>query len=412
MTTISRHGPAGPPVAAGLPIARESVYPPVTDDVPALPLLDPFPDLAAAGPPLEPVFPLEDRGTRLVLYQGSPGELRIHWRLERDDFERAAASFPLHGRRPAPVVRLRRDRPQGGTDQAGEIPLGLGVRDGAGERGIQIPTDHCRYHAELGLTNADGGWLMLVRSNGLYNAVGIGLDLEGLPPARDEAEPQGEPAEAKVQKAAVPGYLGPRARVHQAGPPVEPALGEGTGGPVSPDFPIIPWERSGAVSRAHSSGAAEGETGPQVEPGDAGTHRGQAAQVEGRAGASPWAGLAVGSHAPIGPAQVAIGVQGPGSVLPPGASGPPVSIPTRIGVLLTPLTYESPPERASGLELEAELRINGRAPPGSIVDLFGFQYRVGPGGRFQLILPVTDPELLRRAIEAAPPAELTRHRDD
>jgi hypothetical protein len=66
----------------------------------------------------------------------------------------------------------------------------------------------------------------------------------------------------------------------------------------------------------------------------------------------------------------------------------------------------------NGLELQAELRLTGRARPGSIIDLFGFRYRVGPGGRFQMLLPVTDPELLRRALEAAPPAELTRSRED
>jgi hypothetical protein len=84
----------------------------------------------------------------------------------------------------------------------------------------------------------------------------------------------------------------------------------------------------------------------------------------------------------------------------------------RIGVPLAPLTYERPPERAWGLELEAELRITGRAAPGSTVDLFGFPYRVGPGGRFQLSLPVTDPEILRLALEASPPPELGARRDD
>jgi hypothetical protein len=388
------------------------VYREATDEARALPLLAPSPDLAAEGPPLAPVFPLEDRGTRLVLYQGPPGELRIHWRLERDDFERAAASFPLNGRRPATVVRLRRDRPQGGTDQADEIQLGLGVREGSGERGVRIPMDHCRYHAELGLTNADGGWLMLVRSNGLYNAAGIGLDLERLPPDRGEVRLQLEPSECAVETVTAPASPGPGARVHPVGRPVEPALGGGTAATVDPDFPIIPWARSGMLSRAPSSGAAEGEPGLFVEPGGAGNGRGQAAQVEGRVGASPWAGLAAGAHAPTEPAQVAVGSQGPGPVLPAGAPGPHGSMPTRIGIPLTPLTYESPPERASGLELEAELRITGRAPPGSTVDLFGFHYRVGPGGRFQLILPVTDPELLRWALEAAPPAELTRRRDD
>jgi hypothetical protein len=94
------------------------------------------------------------------------------------------------------------------------------------------------------------------------------------------------------------------------------------------------------------------------------------------------------------------------------SSTPSESVPTQIGVPLTPLTYESLPQQVNGLQLEAELRVTGRACPGSTIDLFGFRYRVGSGGRFQLLLPVTDPELLRRALEAAPPPELTQNRDD
>ncbi|MGE5154073.1 MAG: hypothetical protein ACM3ST_08665, partial [Bdellovibrio bacteriovorus] len=151
--------------------AQVGAPPRALEEAPIVPVPGPSADLAAEGQALAPVFPLEDRGTGLVLYAGPPGELRIHWRLERDDFERASASFPAQGGRPATVVRLRRDRPQGGADQADELRLGPGVRDGQGERVVHIPTDHCHYHAELGLTNAEGGWLMLARSNGLYNAV-------------------------------------------------------------------------------------------------------------------------------------------------------------------------------------------------------------------------------------------------
>ena len=76
-------------------------------------------------------------------------------------------------------------------------------------------------------------------------------------------------------------------------------------------------------------------------------------------------------------------------------------------VRIEPLTYERPPARATDLELNAELRIHGRAAPNSTIDLFGFAYRVGPGGRFLLTLRVEDADLLRRALEAAPPLELS-----
>lgn len=354
--------------------------------------------------PLAPVFPMEDLGTGLVLYAGPPGEMRIHWRIERDDFERAASSFPLNGRRPAMVVRLRRDRPQGGTDQADELPLGLGVRDGSGECAVRIPTDHCRYHAELGLTNADGGWLMLARSNGLSNAVGIGVDLAVLPRVRVEVTPLEGPTAVEGVGAVTPASPGPGSNPPQEGSPVEPALGAAGPTPSAGEFPLVDLGPSPLTPRVLAGVTPMGVLGPgtgAVGPGAAPT------APDAGPGAASGQDAGVGSAAaPPGASLLAGGPQAAG--MPPSAG----AVAARIGVALAPLTYESPPEQASGLELNAELRISGRAPPGSTLDLFGFRYRVGSGGRFQLLLPVTDPEVLRRALEAAPPAELTRPRDD
>lgn len=410
MRTTSRPVPAESTEAQGLPTAHASVYPEVIDESAVVPPVDPSLVLASGTPRLRPVFPLEEKETGLVLYAGPPGEMRIHWRLERDDFEQAAASFPSSGGRPATVVRLRRDRPQGGTDQADEILLGLGVRDGSGERAVQIPTDHCRYHAELGLANADGGWLMLARSNGLYNAVGIGLDLAGLPTRQGGAGNQREPPRGAVLGAVAPPSTQMGAQVPQAGLPVEPALGEAAP-PVDADFPLIQWERSPVTYGSSVGGTAERESRLFIER-VGGVGRVQAPQIGGPGGATPWEGSGLEAPAPSGLAFSGGDGQALGPVLRDGRSGPLASSSTRIGVAIEPLTYESPPQQAAGLEVEAELRIVGRAPPGSTVDLFGFPYRVGSGGRFQLALPVTDPELLRRALEASPPAELTQDRDD
>ena len=430
--------------------------------------IDPSPDLAAKAPPLAPVFPLEDRGTGLVLYGGPPGEMRIHWTLERNDFERVAASFPPNGGYPVAVVRLRRVRPQGGTDQAQEVPLGPGVRDGAGERGVRIPTDHCRYHAELGLTNAHGGWLMLARSNGLYNAAGIGLDLvrprkEGLEGRLGPEPPEGvlaaargplfpgstavvppresppseslrresPPSESLRQESAPAESLRhespPAGSLRLESPPlasppldsrIEPALDQRSDAVLAREFPLVPW----TSSQVSAPKAAEGTAGhewvgrgqpqaPEVPRG--GGARGTGPSVAGWS-ASPGPARLEASPARFeaSPTRPEASPSSPDHVSQAGVYEPLGSAPTRIGVPLVPLTYERPPERVNGLELEAELRVTGRAPAGSTIDLFGFPYRVGPGGRFQLYLPVTDPELLRRALEAAPPAELTHNRDD
>lgn len=369
---------------------------------------EPSPDLATPARALVPVFPMVERGTGLVLSAGRPGELRIHWRLERDDFEQAAGSFPPTGRRPMAVLRLRRDRPEGGSDQTDEIPLGVEVRAGSGRRGVGVPVDHQLYRVELGLASADGGWLMLARSNGLYNAVGIGLDLGRFlgrspgGPVAGGAPPL--PADGQASNDLGPGV--PDAVRERQAPdlavPVEPALGGVHGVTLGPEFPLVPPGRGPRPPRSGPPDAAPSDTAavslPQGRAGDgAGAQRD--AQV---GGAFPFES----SRQDAGGVQtLAPGTQGRGS-------GAIESESPRIGVPLVPLTYERPPERALGLELEAELRISGRAAPGSTVDLFGYLYRVGPGGRFQLSLPVTDPEILRLALRAAPPPEFAERRDD
>lgn len=68
-----------------------------------------------------------------------------------------------------------------------------------------------------------------------------------------------------------------------------------------------------------------------------------------------------------------------------------------------PLRYGHLAPRGTELSIEAELRINGCAAPGSEIDLFGHPYRVGPGGRFQLVIRVDDRDLIKRAFELNPP---------
>ncbi len=76
------------------------------------------------------------------------------------------------------------------------------------------------------------------------------------------------------------------------------------------------------------------------------------------------------------------------------------------------LIYGQPVVPAAGLLIEAELRIQGWAAPNTRIDLFGHAYFVGPGGRFQFLLKVDDPALLRQALALHPPDELFSPRDD
>jgi hypothetical protein len=52
--------------------------------------------------------------------------------------------------------------------------------------------------------------------------------------------------------------------------------------------------------------------------------------------------------------------------------------------------------------LRAELVVHGRAPAGTLLDLGGHAYQVGPGGRFVLRIPIREAGLVQRVLGALP----------
>ncbi len=392
----------------------------------------PIPDPDAASSNLAPAeglvprFPLEEAGTGLVLYDSAPGELRAHWSLARTEMERFGASFPVNGSRPAPVLRLRRLRPEGVAELVDEVSL-LGVaRERSGDASFRVEPDQSRYHAELGLATGDGGWLMLARSNGLDYAAGIGLRLpvseEGPLPLGPTVERSAEPDPIRAQ-----GRGGPVSGAAD-GPGVSSA-GDLLGS-VSPPAPHTPpVDASLHPAEPVRPDSAHPFSGlipqfPLVEPAqcrsvaesDASTLRSEspaAPSVEG-VGASPESaatGLLGDAHRSLRPTTAQAPPISRSIRQDPRLAPPDPETPTA-RVRIDPFVYGAAPTRVNGLRLEAELRILGEAVPGSIIDLLGHPFQVGPGGRFLLTLRVDDPDLLRRALELQPPIELKARRDD
>lgn len=394
---------------------------------------------------LSPNFPGRDPGTGLVLY-GHDGTLHAHWRLESNDLERAAGRFPPAGGRPLPVVRLCRARPDGGADQVNQVDLQARVREGAGETGFAVAADHGRYHAELGLTNGHGGWLMLARSNALDNVSPVGIDLASLE-AAPSAMPAGSeravpaPAESTPEPLAVPSSLAP-SPAFPGTDDQEPALAPGAPDTLAGRFPLAapaappPWAvaarlacpgqapwygPSGAVAVTAAPGLSLMLGLPRLDrdfplPAEAAPG---ALDGDGRGTASPPAVLVRnvlevrGLRLPV-PGDPAQGPDDPAAAQPgtdPIPTDPLAGVPTAPGLDWT-LHYGQAPRRHGALEVEAELHIRGQAAPGSLVDLFGHPYRVGPGGRFQLVVRVDEPSLVRLALFLNPPPELSRSRDD
>ncbi|WP_295450715.1 hypothetical protein [uncultured Thiodictyon sp.] len=382
---VARGAAAAVTAAAKTPSgARDpDVAPQPAELVPAPPLLA----TVAAPDGLHPHFPGREPGTGVVLYGSRPGTLRAHWRLAPDDLRRAGGSFPSGGGHP--VLRLRRARPDGGAERVDEASLLAVVREGAGETTFPVAADHGRYHAELGLTNGGGGWLLLARSNELDNVSPVGVDLRRLEPA-PHPQPQPQPQPGTGLTVDDP----------------EPALVAVSPGSLVSVFPLVTITGMDRVDdgAAASWGAATpvgrlplGEVGVtalarrwDLPAADAGSTQ---CALEGRPVRLPRPG-----ESDVGPGLVS-------PVLSP--------VPTDAVTFspLTPLAYGHPPSAVAGLQVEAELRITGQAAPGSLIDLFGQPFRVGPGGRFQLVVRVDDPALLRQALALNPPPELTLTRD-
>ena len=322
------------------------------------------PDLAEPARALAPVFPRGGRGTRLVLYPGRPGELRVSWSLRANDVVGYGAGFPAADGRPRTLLRLRRLRPWGGSELIHEIGLhaagfpGLG---GDGERVFWVGDDDSRFEAELGLANAEGGWLLLARSNPLQHARGIGLECLARPHPNKRAPRRiGRDPRTIQGSMDLPRWTPPTTSAARDEPPrlalsPDDPVGAGMVRIGADDLPR--WTPPVAVSNVEETDS----TARDMDL-DGVAHR---------------------------------------------------ETPTvRLQASIPPLTYGQPAVLGGEPIIEAELRIFGWGAPNSEIDLFGHPYRVGPGGRFQLTLRVDDPDLLRRALARHPPPELDVQRND
>ncbi len=332
------------------------------------------PDLADRAPPLARHFPLIAAGTTLVLADGAPGRVRVFWQLTEADLTRAMSGFRGAGSRPVPVLRLRQ-RYGDAAELVGEVRLRLA--DAArGEHGFLVESRPARYDAELGLSDLQGGWILLARSNGLDHAAQIGLRLV----------PRMSRAEMSDQGAATTTAHQGSARWHAAGE----ALDRATSG-------------QGAVPLAMTSAAV---AGPDARAAGQGRRlNGELVDLAARLGLDE-------SPKQIKGDQIkAEQIQGAGMTAAPDlaardvSSSPAVSrslVQPTLGASIQPLRYGQPTPAAESPVIEAKLVITGRARPGLLIDLFGHPYRVGPGGRFRLVVQVEDADLVRQALAQHP----------
>ncbi|WP_295407840.1 hypothetical protein [uncultured Thiocystis sp.] len=354
------------------PLADRSIIRPVLD----------APDLAPPPAPLAPVFPLEIKATQVVLFEGAADEVRVRWHLQNNDDVRTSHDFSVDGGQPFPVLRLRRRGDDGMSEGVEERRPWLAGKRGEGEAGFRVGPDAARFEAELGLANAAGGWLLLARSNRLEHAAGLGLEFP-----------------AATERAGVRSVTDPT-----LDPP--PSA-------LTPEFPA-PIPDAGRASRwPPESGACalapREETLSVVRRDEAWSDNNPAGVAE-----AVGQGLPNVAHNPVLATRLARDLlndqtaAAAGATIAQESSEPAIAGTSRIPTLIY---GRSSPQCAEPL-IEAQLHIHGWAAPNTEIDLFGRRYRVGPGGRFQFVLKVDDPALLKQALMLHPPPELDAPRHD
>ncbi len=330
-------------------------------------------------------FPETVVGTRLVLYQTEDGAVDLRWHIDPADIAQARAAFGTTEAHP--VLRLHRLGTAGDNQPLADADLGDDRDAEGGLAHYAAPDAEGLLQAEIGLTSDDGGWLLIARSNGLPAAAAVGVDFLKAPgptvdPTAEDPQDGGNPDD---------GPQTPPLRLKPEFPLVEPVYSErARSAPPDSAAPVAVGGHTPVAPalRAHN------RHGMDLSLGAVQQHTDLAALgigLPGTADASPPPGGVVPRLAPRPPqppqiadtSRNAANSHRPEAQVPLPGSGP-----------LRP--------QADGASLHAELVVHGSAPPYTLLDLGGHAYRVGPGGRFVLHIPIGEHQVIMRVLAALP----------
>lgn len=357
--------------------------------------------LQAAG------FPDTVQDAHLVLYPSTGGGVELRWHLDATALAHARGAFGDDHDAPSPVLRLRQlggEEGGGGASRViADAPLEDRhmVADGLARCSAGAATG--LLQAEIGLSTAAGGWVLVARSNRLQaiGPVGAPFLRAAGPPAVAAAaelapstEPEPRPAPI-VPPSAMPQPLKPLGRLIPDFPLVQPPPSAAleAGSAMSLDSVAAAAHDDGA---GHISPSASGRFDRSLVP--LGPLISEAASALVPALGSALAEISLGESdlsAAATPSSVPDQPSGDAHTAPSGAL-PADSL---------PVPGSGPLRRFSvgtASEISAELLVHGSAAPGMLLDLGGHPYRVGAGGRFAFRIPLHDWELIMRLLASVP----------
>jgi hypothetical protein len=316
--------------------------------------------------------PLLER-TTLLLYDLDPKHLQVQWNLCADDFARARAVFPRNGSDLRQVLRLCRQNPDGRSELVDRAQSALGADELQGQEQFALEGDGATFECELGLESADGGWLLLARSN----AVQLGAASGDRRPTAAHASKHG----SELQEA--------QDRARNPSEPVEPldlTLVD-TGERLEPVFPIP------ASARALSDGRpSQRLAGRPSRAG--GPRRATAARTAAVPETAGGRDLTEGAWEKTGPIPPTAAVEAPDS---PDQPSDPASSWYDPRNALSSAALGSAATNLAETSVNVELHIHGCARPGALVQVFGLSLRAGADGRFFYSHAIDDSLLLKQA---------------
>ena len=408
------------------------------------------PRLDADGRPIAPAppFPEVGRGARLVLYPVRTG-LAVDWDLADLGMQDALATFPDYLPPPQGSIRLCRIGDGGRVEVIAQTEISAlgdaGETEPRGQQRFAQPDGHSQYQAELGLTTPGGGWVLLLRSN----RIAIGADQPPLlRPAAASADGDARATTEQQRDQA------PRA-IAEKMPAAKPAAASNSlarwslghrhsDASIDADQTSADLHGSSAEAPSPSPPSRREDQPDTVEvlaPPNSGaqTSAGHATRpptpdlpgrihavrylTDGRVlvGADTHAAPRTSTELPADPLRApddsrAAGQASSGAAVLPERSASPgtdtetiarSSVDTDQGQRNDrrprpgsgPITDH---RNADAVGLSAELIISGHAPPGTMLDLGGHPYRVGPGGRFQLRIPVPEHDRIMALLRQLP----------
>lgn len=321
--------------------------------------------LRAVAEEVRTAFPRPLSEPELVLIDVDPRHLHAFWNLPLARLEAARAALAGSKDEDAPLVlRL--------AHADGHAPFDVEVQGLQGQAYVDIWDEERSYRGTLGLRLADGSLAVLIEG-GVATLPPTGPS--SLPAAMMEITPP--PFGRLGRQRQAEGLVASAAPPPAAPPGVAPAAAPGE--PLAEPFPPPPTE-AGAFEPALLTAAA---------PPDA-----------ARTAQSP-VGEARVSEAPVGEAEgtAAAGIAGAGTAAepampPPGAPAP---TPLELENVLSLSSFVLGRETVQ-LEVLAELRVFGRARPGSELRLFGRRVAIRPDGSFSITRPLPNGALVLTAL--------------